>query len=153
MIEAIFEKLPTTEEIVAEWMAEAGLHGELSRKMIWEAMAGLDNISKENTMLWVMANGFSDGSDPEAVVTTEQMAAMAFRYAKWKGHDVSVWEETNILSYEDAFDISEYAYPAMQWACGIGLIGGEESELKPQNNVSAEELQQVAVKYMEWKMK
>ena len=32
-------------------------------------------------------------------------------------------ENTNILSYTDAFDVSEYAIPAMQWACGAGLMG------------------------------
>ena len=35
-------------------------------------------------------------------------------------------EDTNILSYEDAFDVAEYAIPAMQWACGSGLIQGIE---------------------------
>ena len=37
---------------------------------------------------------------------------------------MSVGEDTNILSYTDAMEISEYAVPAMQWACGAGIIGG-----------------------------
>ena len=49
-------------------------------------------------------------------------------YAKYKGIDVSVGEETNILSYNDALEISEYAIPAMQWACGAGLINGNDDE-------------------------
>ena len=50
-----------------------------------------------------------------------------------KGIDVSVGENTNILSYNDAFSISEYAIPAMQWACGAGLINGTpEGDLMPQ---------------------
>ena len=52
------------------------------------------------------------------------MAAILWRYCKYKGYDVSVGEETNILSYYDAFDIAGYAMPAMQWACGSGLIEG-----------------------------
>ena len=37
-----------------------------------------------------------------------------YRYASYKGYDVSVGEDTNILSYDDAFEISEYAISAMQ---------------------------------------
>ena len=59
-------------------------------------------------------------------VTREQLASILWRYAKYKGYDVSVGEDTNILSYEDAFSISEYAIPAMQWACGAGIINGSD---------------------------
>ena len=37
---------------------------------------------------------------------------------------MSIGEETNILSYADAFDVSQWAVPAMQWACGAGIITG-----------------------------
>ena len=52
------------------------------------------------------------------------MAAILYRYCQYKGIDVSVGEDTNILSYTDAFSISEWAIPAMQWACGSGMIQG-----------------------------
>ena len=61
---------------------------------------------------------------PDDAVTREQLATMLWRYAKYKGADVSVGEDTNILSYGDALDVSEYAIPAMQWACGSGVVGG-----------------------------
>ncbi|WP_458408376.1 ubiquitin-like protein [Anaerotignum sp.] len=148
-IEAVFEKLPTTEELVTGWMMEAGLEGELSRSMIWTVLAKLNDIPAEDAAAWVMENGISDGTEPETAVTTEQLAAMAFRYVQWKGYDVSVGEDTNILSYEDAFTISEYAYPAMQWACGAGFIGGEETALMPKETVSSEKLQQMIVVFIE----
>ena len=48
------------------------------------------------------------------------------------GYDVSVGEDTNILSYDDVFDVAEYAIPAFQWACGAGVINGTtESTLSP----------------------
>ena len=37
---------------------------------------------------------------------------------------MSVGEDTNILSFADAMTVSEYAIPAMQWACGSGLVTG-----------------------------
>lgn len=47
---------------------------------------------------------------------------MLYRYAVSKGYDVSLSEETNILSYNDAFDVAEYAIPAVQWGCGSGVM-------------------------------
>ena len=55
------------------------------------------------------------------------------RYAQYKGYDVSVGENTNILSYDDFAQISEYAIPSMQWAVGSGMIKGRtESTLNPE---------------------
>lgn len=147
-IEALFEKLLTTEEIVAGWMAEADIAEEVSRETVWVMLAKMADVPAEEAIMWVMENGISDGTNPEAAVTTEQLAAMLFRYAQWKGYDVSVGEDTNILSYEDAFDISEYAYPAMQWACGVDILGGE-TVLEPAASVSAEKFQQILVDFME----
>ena len=72
-----------------------------------------------------IVGGYGDGKfGPGDAITREQMAAILYRYCRYKGIDVSVGEDTNILSYTDAFDIREYAIPAMQWACGSGVISG-----------------------------
>ena len=79
-----------------------------------------------------IVDGYGSGNfGPNDAVTREQMAAILYRYAKVMGYDVSVGEETNILSYDDAFSISEYAIPAMQWACGAGLVLGSGNRLMP----------------------
>ena len=81
---------------------------------------------------WAVANGVSDGTNPEANITREQLVTMLYRYAQLKGKDVSVGENTNILSYDDAASVSEWAIAAMQWACGEGIIKGmTESTLVP----------------------
>lgn len=66
-------------------------------------------------------NGYFGTND---AITREQMVTILWRYAQYKGIDVSVGEDTNILSYNDAFDVAEYAIPAMQWACGSGMVQG-----------------------------
>ena len=72
-----------------------------------------------------IASGYGNGRfGPDDPITRQQLAAMLWRYAQHTEQDVSVGDDTNILSYEDAFDISEYAIPAMQWACGTGVMGG-----------------------------
>ena len=79
-----------------------------------------------------IVNGYGDGNfGPNDDITREQFVAILWRYAKYRGYDVSVGEDTNILSYEDAFSISEYAFPAMQWACGAGLMQGDGVDLTP----------------------
>ena len=65
---------------------------------------------------------------PNDPVTREQLAVMLHRYAQYKGMDVSVGEDTNILSYEDAFDVSEWAVAAMQWAVCAGIIQGVDKD-------------------------
>ncbi len=76
-------------------------------------------------------------------VTREQMVTILYRYAIYKGADVSVGLNTNILSYNDAFGISEYAIPAMQWACGSGVISGDGANLFPQGYTTKAQLAQV----------
>ena len=85
-----------------------------------------------------IVGGYGDGNfGPNDLITREQLAAILWRYAQVKGYDVSIGEDTNILSYTDAFDVSEYAIPAMQWACGAGVIEGvTDSTLVPQGDAT-----------------
>lgn len=74
-----------------------------------------------------IANGYGNGNfGPNDTMTREQMVAILWRYAQYKGYDVSVGENTNILSYDDATNVAQYAIPAMQWACGSGMVAGEK---------------------------
>lgn len=94
---------------------------------------------------WAVKNGivlgYEDGKfGPDDLITREQAAAMMWRYAQYTGADVSVGEDTNILSYTDAPQISEYAIPALQWACGADVINGyTDNTLLPQNNATRAE--------------
>ena len=79
-----------------------------------------------------IVNGNGDGTfAPDAPVTREQLAAILYRYAKYCGMDVSVGENTNLLSYEDAFSVSAYAMLPLQWSCGSGVLTGEGAYLNP----------------------
>lgn len=76
-----------------------------------------------------IVRGYGDGHfGPDDAVTREQMVAILYRFAQYKGADVSVGGDTNILSFADAAAVSEYAVPAMQWACGSGLVAGVAQE-------------------------
>ena len=78
---------------------------------------------------WAAGCGVVKGYDngcfgPNDAVTREQMVTILYRYAQYKGYDVSIGEDTNILSFNDALTVSGYSIPAMQWACGSGLMTG-----------------------------
>ena len=101
--------------------------GFMTRQAMWMVLARMSGANPANmteAKRWAEENGVSDGSDPTNAVTRQQFVTMLWRWAKSQGIDVSVGEDTNILSYNDAFSISEYAIPAMQWACGAGIMGG-----------------------------
>lgn len=83
----------------------------------------------KNAVAWAAENKITYGISatefaPHMALTREQVAVFLYAYAQYIGHDVSVGENTNILSYHDALEMSAWAYPAMQWACGAGLIDG-----------------------------
>ena len=76
---------------------------------------------------WAGANGIVTGytggafgpSDP---ITREQLAAILFRYARYKGYDVSA--QAQLSGYSDAGQVAAYAAESMRWAVGSGLITG-----------------------------
>lgn len=90
---------------------------------------------------WAASEGIVGGYTatqfgPDDAITREQLAAILWRYAQHKKYDVSVGEDTNILSYADALTVSEWAVPAMQWANGVGLIQGSDNNLMPKGNAT-----------------
>ena len=96
------------------------------------------NSYYEKAVYWGRKNGIVKGITnteyaPDLNITREQMAAMIYRYMTYKNMDLSVGENTNILSYADCSNISDYAIPAMQYAIGSGIIKGmTNNTLEPQ---------------------
>lgn len=83
-----------------------------------------------------IVNGVTaDSFAPESYVTREQIAAMIYRYAQYKGADISSAE--TLGAYSDAADISGWAQPAVKWAVGRGVISGmTDSTIRPGNTAT-----------------
>jgi S-layer homology domain. len=77
------------------------------------------------------------------------MAAILYRYAQYKKYDVSVGEDTNILSFNDVQTISEYAIPALQWACGSGLVHGSNNSLMPAAHTTRAQVAAILQRFMQ----
>lgn len=104
---------------------------------------------------WAATNkvvtGYADGTfRPNAAVTREQAAAILYRYAQSKDIDVSVGENTNILSYVDVQQASEYAIPALQWAVGAGVLNGKNGgRLAPAGTATRAEIAAIMQRWCE----
>ena len=105
---------------------------------------------------WATSEGIAGGYGggvfgPDDPITREQLAVMLHRYAQHEGYDVSIGEDTNILSYADAFTVSEYAVSALQWACGAGIISGtgDGSTLTPQGEATRAQAATVLMRFCE----
>lgn len=106
-------------------------------------------------VIWAQQNGIvkritENKFAPDENVTREQLAAIMYRYAEYKGYDVSVGESTNILSYTDFEEISEYAIEALQYAVGSGLMKGKtESTLNPKDFTTRVEIAVILQRFIE----
>ena len=131
-------------------------NANMTRAMVWAILARIDGETvtgaawATDARAWAMAEGVSDGTDPNGLVTREQFATMLYRYAVAKGYDVSIGESTNILSYADFASISEYAIPAMQWTCGSGIVTGvTDSTLAPQGTATRAQCAAMLMRFVE----
>lgn len=111
----------------------------------------------EKAVSWAQEQGVVKGVSetefaPNDPITREQIAAILYRYAQYKGRDLSAGENTNILSYSDFDHISEYAIPALQWAAGMGVICGKtEATLNPQDSATRAEIAALLHRFLEQK--
>lgn len=101
---------------------------------------------------WAAANGVVNGYEngtfaPNAAITREQLAAILYRFAQFKGYDVSV--KGNLSSFSDNAQVSDWAKEAMQWAVGAGIINGDNNALKPTGNATRAEVAIILMHYIE----
>lgn len=95
-----------------------------------------------------IVKGMGDNKfEPDTFITKEQLVTVLYNYARYKEYDVSVGENTNILSYEDSFTLHEYGYEPMQWACGVGIIKGENNLLNHGKTVTRAEVASIMKRF------
>lgn len=112
-----------------------------------------DGLYYVDAVKWAAEKGIVTGYSDEVFapndnLAREQIAAIFYRYAGYKGYDVSAGENTNILSYTDSSDISEYAIGAMQYTAGTGLITGRtETTLNPKADTTRAEIATILYRF------
>lgn len=87
---------------------------------------------------WAASKGIVTGYSADTFgpldnVTREQMAVILYRYAGFKGYDVSQYAD--LSGYKDSAKISAWATEGLSWANARGLISGmPDQTLAPQNS-------------------
>lgn len=89
----------------------------------------------EQAIAWASENSIVTGFDastfaPDRAITREQLAAILFRFAAYRGMDAVTLRE-NLSSFQDQAAISAYAVSALNWAVGEGLMQGTGDKLEP----------------------
>ena len=107
----------------------------MTRAMLWTVLARMDNYTGtagtdapwyQNGRDWAMANGISDGTNPDGNLTREQFATMLYNFAKHTGKNTD--KNNSVLNpYSDRGNIASYAVDAMAWAVTQGIISGTSS--------------------------
>ena len=126
-----------------------------TRGMVLTILARMEGVNTSGTPWyaagrdWAVANGISDGTNMEAPVTREQLAAILYRYASFKGRDAATLER-ELSVFADAGSVSGWALDAMQWAVGTGLISGSNGLLCPQSNASRAEVAAILARFAEY---
>lgn len=94
-----------------------------------------------------IVNGYSDGRfAPDDTITREQMAAILYRYAGYKGLDVS--GRADLSAFADGGRVSPYARDAMAWANQAGLINGVGSNsLSPGGSATRAEAAAILMRF------
>ena len=85
-----------------------------------------------DAITWTAENGIfagygKDKFGPGDPITREQLAAIFYRYADYKGYDLTV--KGDLDKFKDADKITDYAKTAMQWAVGSSLVKGKSGNL------------------------
>ena len=121
-----------------------------TRAMLMTILARMDGVDTTGSdpwyakgMEWAVAEGISDGTNPEATITREQLAVMLYRYAG------SPESSGTALDCADADQISNWAYMAMHWAVSNGIISGKGNDtLDPQGSATRAEVAQMLYRFV-----
>ena len=106
-----------------------------------------------DAITWTAENGIfagygKDKFGPDDPITREQLAAIFYRYADYKGYDLTV--KGNLDKFKDADKITDYAKTAMQWAVGSGLMKGKSGNLlDPQGTATRAEIAAMLHRFIE----
>ena len=96
----------------------------------------------------IFAGYGKDKFGPDDPITREQLAAIFYRYADYKGYDLTV--KGNLDKFKDADKITDYAKTAMQWAVGCSLVKGKSGNLlDPQGTATRAEIAAMLHRFIE----
>ncbi len=105
----------------------------------------------EDAIIWAASNGIVNGYSesiygPDDAITREQLAAILYRYADYKGYDVT--KKADLSKFADQNEISGYAAEALAWANANGIMNGNgDGTLNPTGTATRAEAAQMLMNF------
>ena len=124
--------------------------GSMTRAMFWTVLARIDGADTSGGLEWYSAaqkraisEGVSDGTEPNALITREQLATMLWRYAgEPEGN-------STLDGFTDSGSVSYWAYDALVWAVENGIVTGMgDGILAPQGTATRAQAATMFMRYM-----
>ena len=109
-----------------------------------------------DAVAWAAANNIVSGVgdnkfDPDGTITREQMAAILFRYANFRGFNTA--KRDSLSSFPDAGKVNPWAKTGVQWAVAEGLITGAntggKTYLMPQGGATREQVASILMRFIQ----
>lgn len=106
-----------------------------------------------DAVIWAAQNGifggYGDGTfQPDTSISREQLTANLYRYAQYKGYKLT--SQGNLDTFVDNNSVSTWAKEAMEWAVGLGLITGRNTNtLDPQGEATRAEIASILQRFHE----
>lgn len=124
-----------------------------SRAMIWTILARMKGVQMdgntvpwyEDSQRWAMSEDVSDGTNPQADVTREELAAMLWRSAGMPAPGAA----SDLSRFSDGDEVSAFALTAVRWAVSIGLLRGYNGQLYPQGTATRAEIAAMVTRWGE----
>ena len=145
----------TTRAMLATLLYRLEGSPDLSNEILGYPYADVDADSwYGDAVYWARLNGVVTGItaetfDPNGNITREQMAVMLYRYADYKGYDVTQGGMA-AREYEDYGTVSSWAQAAVDWAVNAGLISGTSATtLTPQGSATRAEIATILMRFVE----
>jgi hypothetical protein len=122
----------------------------MSRAMVWAILARIDGVSVtgpdwiETAQAWALAEGVSDGTNPNGDVTREQFVTMLWRYV---GEPASTY---SLAAFTDADSVNDWAAIAMAWAVENGIVDGvTDTTIAPQATATRAQCATMLMRFIE----
>jgi len=119
------------------------------------------DVSKDSwyaeSVKWAVESGIVNGVSheefaPDNDITREQLATIIYRYAKSNGYDMHENSKSDVYSYKDSDEISDYASDAVSYVMKAGIMNGRgEKMFAPKAKITRAEVAAVIMRFSEVK--
>ena len=106
-----------------------------------------------DAIIWAANQGIVKGMsatsyEPDTAITREQIAAILYRYAGFKGEEIEDYGNAALDSFADSNKVSSYAVSAIKWAVGAGIINGMDGKLAANATATRAQLAAMLQRYL-----